>query len=237
MYTFLKENVLDTRVKQAAADYSAKKTHVQLRDRYDELILSVDDEFGSFIRTLQEQGSYDNSIIIVSSDHGEVFTPTFVGHGDGLSDPLIHIPLVIHLPGQKGKKMVLSPAEQVDIAPTILDYVGLSIPDWMEGESLRPFMETEIISQKPKFSMNLDKDSIHGPVRYGVVAIITEGHKLIHNFQENSFALYNLKDDHQEVNNLAEWETERVQSMYGLIRQRIVLSERNREHSIYSNSR
>ena len=34
-----------------------------------------------------------------------------------------------------------------------------------------------------------------------------------------------------------EWETERVQSMYGLIRQRIVLSERNREHSIYSNSR
>jgi arylsulfatase A-like enzyme len=215
-----------------------EKPHVQLRDRYDELILSVDEEFGSFIRTVQEQGSYNNAIIIVSSDHGEVFTPNFVGHHcNNVPDPLIHIPLAIHLPGQKGNKMVLSPAEQVDIAPTILDYVGLSIPDWMEGESLRPAMETEMISQKPKFSMNLDKDGIHGSIRYGVVATIKDGYKLIHNFRENCFKLYNLKIDHQEKNNLAEREPEKVQSMYGLICDRIALSERNRERGIYSNSR
>ena len=232
MYTFLKEHVLDTKEKQDEANkLSVEKPYVQLRDRYDELILSADEEFGAFIRTLQKQVSYDNAIIIVSADHGEVFTPTFVGHnGNNLPDPLIHIPLAIHLPGQTGKKIVMSPAEQVDIAPTILDYLGLNIPDWIEGESLRPAIETEMISQKPKFSMNLDSDSIHGPVRYGVVAVIKDGYKLIHNFRENSCKLYNLKVDHQEINNLAEWESERVQSMYGLIRDRIALSERNRGH-------
>ena len=90
-------------------------------------------------------------------------------------------------------------------------------------------METEMISQKPKFSMSLDKDSIHGPVRYGVMAVLKDGYKLIHSYRENSFELYNLKNDPKEKNNLVEREPEKVQSMYVLICDRITLSERNRE--------
>lgn len=134
-----------------------------LTDRYDTCIRYLDKEFGIFIEKLKKLGFYDNSIIIISSDHGESFgdpidgLPGYglFGHGGiALNDEVTHIPLIIHTPGQVDGNRVETFAEQVDIAPTILDYLDIKKPGWMEGESLvRYVKQSELKSKKMKITI------------------------------------------------------------------------------------
>jgi len=64
---------------------------------------------------------------------------------------MIHIPLIFHMPNQHEGKALMVNAEQIDIAPTLLDILGLKIPAWMEGESLKEAMEQSPVRNRPKF--------------------------------------------------------------------------------------
>ncbi len=132
-----------------------------LRDRYDTSIHYMDEQFGEFLKKLKKMGYYDNSIIIVSSDHGQSLGYKFLnrhvvkGHNSPvLSDTEVNIPLIIHLPEQAKGKMVKTFAEHVDILPTILSLAQVPVPETLEGESLIPYMEDETkMSKKVKISI------------------------------------------------------------------------------------
>ncbi len=118
-----------------------------LEERYENCILYADDAFGKFLKELKKSGIYDKSILIVSADHGESFGESHGGwraifhSGHWLNESVNHIPLIIHLPHQKNRVTPKTFAELVDIAPTILDLIGVKKPQWMEGESLLPYMK------------------------------------------------------------------------------------------------
>jgi arylsulfatase A-like enzyme len=106
---------------------------------YDATIRSVDEALGYFLDELRRQGRYDNSLIILTSDHGEEFGEHGkVGwHGHTLFDELLRVPLIVKFPGNRNAgREIRRQVRGIDIAPTILQAAGLAIPSSFEGSSL-----------------------------------------------------------------------------------------------------
>ena len=79
-----------------------------------------DDQFGQLVGYLEESGLLENTIVILTADHGESFWEKGVrGHGGSLYEEEIKIPLIIYLPGQKSGKIITNKVRQIDILPTI----------------------------------------------------------------------------------------------------------------------
>lgn len=106
---------------------------------YDEGIAAVDAELGRFLELLEAAGLYDDALIIVTSDHGESFMDhgIWVGHGLFLTDDEIRVPLVIKLPGNRFAGTRVGPMVRLlDVAPTVLDVLGVPAPPSFEGRSV-----------------------------------------------------------------------------------------------------
>jgi hypothetical protein len=93
-------------------------------DLYDDSILDFDKSIGELIDTLTAYGILDNTVIIVGSDHGQIW------------NPVKRLPLVIRFPHAEYAGRIQANVQNLDIAPTLLDYMGLEQPGWMQGKSL-----------------------------------------------------------------------------------------------------
>ncbi len=117
----------------------------QIVDLYDAAVLRFDDEVGRIVDHLEKLGLKDNTIVIVFSDHGtDLFEKGTWGQGNTVlgKDPSNHIPFVILDPRQRVKGGISATARSVDIAPTLLDLVGVD-PGLLDadGSSLLPLFE------------------------------------------------------------------------------------------------
>lgn len=198
----------------------------QLRLRYDEFILDTDSRVGEFLKELKKMGRFEDSIIIITSDHGESFTKGYHGHaGAYLHQPLIHIPMLIHLPGQKKGERIRPYAGQVDLLPTVMDLLNLPIPKWADGESLESVMLKGKPTTQPKFSMNLDTDSRFEPPSKGSFAVMQDDWKLVRYLATGKEELYHLASDPKEEHDLANSNPEQAKKMRGLIEARFNLDK------------
>lgn len=93
-------------------------------DFYDDSILDFDKNVGELIDDLTKLGLLENTILIIGSDHGKQW------------DQLRRLPLIIRFPHGQYAGRIQANVQNLDIAPTILDYLGLDQPDWMRGTSL-----------------------------------------------------------------------------------------------------
>lgn len=104
---------------------------------YDGTLKMADDQLGKFLKTLKEEGLYENSIIVILSDHGE----TIKGHGTNLKDSAQNrILLTIKFPFQTEHKEIHSLACTVDIAPTVYELLGIETYLDFDGKSLIPLI-------------------------------------------------------------------------------------------------
>jgi choline-sulfatase len=124
-------------------------------DPYDGEIAYADAMLGKLFAALKAAGLYRDSLIAMMADHGEAFGEHGERtHGILLYDETIHVPLVIKLPGNAGSA-VKRPAKNdarvglVDVAPTVLDVAGIPIPKEIQGQSLRPAMQSEKTPEHP----------------------------------------------------------------------------------------
>lgn len=95
-----------------------------MTDFYDDSIYNFDSMFGRMIEGLKSSGQLENTLIVVYSDHGQLFKVN------------TKIPLIIRFPNGDYKNIKINQAQNLDIAPTILDYLQIEKPTWMEGNSL-----------------------------------------------------------------------------------------------------
>jgi arylsulfatase A-like enzyme len=172
--------------------------------QYDGAITYADAEIGKLVETLKELKIYDKTVMIVTSDHGEALGE----HGAYtihrfMYDPSTHIPLIFRCP-QLLESGMSSPAltHLVDIPPTILDLLGIDIPDYMEGQSLKPVLTGETDEQYHQLFLF----SISPNIRRG---IRTHTHKFIKRVPNCPVTdgwpdkeLYNLKSDPSETRNI-----------------------------------
>lgn len=139
---------------------------------YDDEILFNDKMIGRLMQTLKNKNMYSNSIIIITSDHGEeFFEHGNCEHGNSLYDEVLKVPLIIRLP-DKIHKTINQIANQVDILPTILSLLKKPIPKDIEGINL--------LDNKRNF--NLPSYAELSVSKITLVSIRTLKHKLIEGY-------------------------------------------------------
>ena len=120
-------------------------THRTITAAYYAMIEQADHAVGRMLDALEKTGQEQNTIVIYSSDHGEMLGD----HGMYLKgpyfyDPLIRVPLIIRWP--KGYKVGLkldALVEEVDLAPTLLEAASVPIPFRMQGRPLTKLLKGE----------------------------------------------------------------------------------------------
>jgi arylsulfatase A-like enzyme len=112
-----------------------------LREQYDTAIRYTTDQIGRVFAMLRAAGLYDQSLIIVTADHGEeLFDHGGFSHGYSLHRELVRVPLYVKLPGQRQGSSVRARASLTDVVPTVLDVLGLPRPTATDGLSVRALL-------------------------------------------------------------------------------------------------
>lgn len=112
-----------------------------LRAIYLGLATEVDHHLGRIVGHLKARGLYDRTLIVVTADHGEMLGDHHVWGKSTFYDAAWHTALVIRDPAAPVRGTAVDlPTEAVDVTPTILDCLGLAVPDTMDGRSLAPFL-------------------------------------------------------------------------------------------------
>ncbi len=108
-----------------------------VRGLYDATVKATDARLGRILEKLRERGLDDDTIIVFTADHGEELYDRnrYFYHGASIYDGTVRVPLVISGPGIDPRR-VTSHVQNVDLAPTVLDLLGLDVPTDMEGASL-----------------------------------------------------------------------------------------------------
>ena len=115
------------------------------RKLYDEYMLYVDAELGRLYDYLESEGHLENTWLVLTSDHGEMFERGIYGHRQPtFHQPVIHVPLLIFEPGQQERQDIYTPTSALDIVPTMLHLTGHAIPGVMDGQILPPFNHSDL---------------------------------------------------------------------------------------------
>ncbi len=173
------------------------------RTVYDRQIAQVDEELAKLIEQLEQSGVLDDSYLILTSDHGEMFERGFDGHGGRLMyEPMLRTPLLIHAPRQAARNDIHLPTSNVDILPTLLAIAGKEIPDGLDGQVLPGPADSE----RPIFSMAAWQNSAFLPLTRAAFAMRKGAYKLIvylgYDEGGDLFELYDLENDPEELHDL-----------------------------------
>jgi len=113
------------------------KVREHLFSQYDGAIAYEDAELGKLFTRMKELDLFENSLIVVTADHGEAFGErALIGHGMSVYQNQVHVPLIIKFPNSDRGRTVDTLASHVDILPTALRVLGASVPGDCQGRSL-----------------------------------------------------------------------------------------------------
>ena len=126
--------ILEGQVRPEAYDPERLAALVAL---YDNGIAYTDHHFGRLLDDLRGRGLLENTVVMVTSDHGEAFLEHGLFLHHEVYEPLLRIPLLVRLPDGRGAGEVIQPlVELADLVPSLLSWLGLPRPDHMTGRPL-----------------------------------------------------------------------------------------------------
>ena len=195
VFTLPVEDVLDIRRRSREL---APQDRAFVAAAYDEEIAYTDAQLGVLRDGLAARGVLETSLIIFTADHGEeLFEHGSFLHGHAMWQELLHVPLVVWGPGvAPGREPV--PVSLVDIAPTVLEGVGLASPSPFDGRSLWPTLSAGVpLPTRPLFSEGVMSGSKPQS------AVVDWPRKLIVNHQDGLIEAFDLVQDPHERTNLA----------------------------------
>jgi arylsulfatase A-like enzyme len=174
-----------------------------LISQYDGGIAYLDFHIGNLIDHLKNLGLYENTLIIVTSDHGEAFGERdLFEHGISVYQDLVHIPLIIKYPNSGQKMIVQNFVSVVDILPTVMEVLGDEVPIGCPGRSLtKSSLENEKIVISEEFPKGA---AVNWHPRFNKIsrAIYSGTFKYISS-TSGERELYDLSQDANETNNLS----------------------------------
>jgi arylsulfatase A-like enzyme len=196
----------------------------EFRRWYDEYILYVDAEFARLYDFMQQNGLLENTWLVLTSDHGEMFERGIVGHqAPPMFQPLVRIPLVIFAPGQDSRVDIHERTNAIDMLPTLMHNTGQAIPDWAEGHVLPPF--ASLPPDRPIVNVRGKGIDPGQPIHKGSAMLIRGDYKLVYIFGFEGdleggelIELYHLQDDPEELNDLASSRPDIVDQMLSEIK-------------------
>jgi arylsulfatase A-like enzyme len=171
---------------------------------YYRLVKSVDDNVARVLDYLDESGLAKNTLVIFTSDQGFSLGEHGLYNKQWMYEPSLHQPLLVRYPSViKAGAVQQSMVNHVDLAPTLLDFAGLPLPDDLQGFSLKPLLQGQADKVREASYYHFYS---HGKRLPEMVGVRTDKHKLIHYPEmEGSYQweLFDLEKDPDEMQNLA----------------------------------
>lgn len=176
---------------------------------YDGEVSYQDVHFNSVIDGLARRNLADDTMIIIVADHGEEFWDHgSVGHGHSVWEELLHVPMIVRLPGTTpGATHIPDAVGLIDVEPTVLEALGQRIPDGLAGRSFLPLLRGET-PDAPRMTVSGFMD--------GWRTVVSGRFKLIHRTLERQM-VYDLERDPHEQTDLGPEHPIAVRYLRGLL--------------------
>jgi arylsulfatase A-like enzyme len=137
---------------------------------YDAEIAANDAAFGALLAHLETRGLRDSTAVVFVSDHGEeFFDHGGWEHGKTLHTEMLDVPLIIRLPGMGEGRTVARQAQHIDVVPTLLAWLGMPVPNLIQGRSLLPWIQGRHAPVSPEDNTAFSWLDVDG-VRAGAVS-------------------------------------------------------------------
>ena len=182
---------------------------VKRRREYDEYVLYCDHEFARLYDQLESSGLLDNTLLILTSDHGEMHERGIGGHmTDALYQPVVRIPLIIFEPGRETGMDVYEYTSAIDLVPTLTYLSGETIPDWSEGMILPPFADPASMPERNIYLIRANHNDQYAPFTIASTMLVKENYKLHYYFgypevpAEGVARLFDIQADPEEMTDL-----------------------------------
>ncbi|MFC1611658.1 sulfatase, partial [Myxococcota bacterium] len=179
------------------------------RARYDAEVHHADRFIGRMMESLDETGFLEQSIVLMTADHGEEFGEHgSTGHGKTVYQEVVRVPLALKLPAEMNRHLagvtegvdattgancqtVRANVSLVDVMPTILSLMSLAVPGGIDGEDLTPLLRCEELEPRPLF-FSVEKE------RASYAGVLLDNSKLIVDRVSGKRRLHILDDDPTE---------------------------------------
>jgi arylsulfatase A-like enzyme len=189
----------------------------QMRATYFGLVMELDAHIGRIVEHLKATGRYDRTLIVLTSDHGEMLGEHFQWGKEMYFDSAFRVPLIVRDPRAEANaargRIVDAFSEAVDVTPTILDFLGAPVPRACDGRSLMPFVRGEtpaswrdaaffehdfrdVRGQRPETALGISSDE-------ACYAVIRDAHYKYVHFAALPPLLFDIAADPHETRNLA----------------------------------
>ena len=190
------------------------------RREYDEYLLYVDAEFARLYQQLEDSGLLEDTWLIVTSDHGEMFERGIWAHTTPvLYQPVIRVPLLIFEPGRTSRLDIHTATSAVDLVPTLLSVAGEAPAPWAEGTVLPPFGQAAD-AKRSVFALEATANRRLAPLTVATLMLIRGRHKLMYftgypelGEDNQRVELYDLQADPEELENLASSQAQVTRTM------------------------
>ncbi|MEM7200825.1 MAG: sulfatase [Planctomycetota bacterium] len=176
-----------------------------------EEIAFTDAQVGRLLAHLRDRDLEENTLVIVTSDHGEEFMRHgWLGHTRTLYEELLHVPMIISLPGTFAPRTVDDPVSLIDILPTLLALSPTQDDAGLDGYSLLPYLDgtgapaagRAMLGEVSAVPVGKDRFA-HERVAFKT-SLLAGSLKVIHDLTNDSWELYDLAQDPEELKDLAE---------------------------------
>lgn len=199
-----------------SVNFSREEVRERVIPAYMGLITQLDDHLARLIAYLKEIGQYDNTVIVMTADHGDYLGDHWLGEKELFHEASARIPMIVHDPrpqadatrGQVDERLV----EAIDLVPTFVEWAGGQVPDHiLEGRSLLSLIQGDRVEswreyavseadyawRKARFALELEPDQTRA-------IMITDGRwKYVH-YEHFRPQLFDLQSDPQEQNDLGQ---------------------------------
>ena len=209
-----------------------------ISDRYDGGVAYADRELGRLFEALRERGVLDDTLVVVTSDHGESLTERdacYFTHDPFLYEETLRVPLIVRFPGARfAGSEPGGLARGIDVLPTMLEVCGLPLNGREQGRSLVAMLDgrgaeaqTLLAQTRTRNAKERDERATEPGQWLEERVVLTDGHdKLIHDVERDSWSFYSLDDDPGETRNLygdpeVELRVERLRLPLELLRERL----------------
>jgi len=235
---------------QSGLELKTENDWRQLIANYWGLISLVDTYLGHILHTLEELNLFDNTIIVYTSDHGDMMGSHRLLGKCVMFEEAVKVPLLLYIPDMDCHgRTVYNPVSQIDLVPTLLDAMGQSIPSHLQGYSWMPFLKGTGPSAMDDVFIEWNgndgaiftseeyegKTDIEDALSDAVRTVITADRWKYNWSKLGEDELYNLNNDPYEMNNLV---TDRKYSaLIQTMRKKIIAwQKRTKDFNIFSNN-
>jgi arylsulfatase A-like enzyme len=189
-----------------------------LEGAYDEEVTYLDGQLGQLFEILKRRGLDRTTMIVVFSDHGESFGLhrengiALYRHGRTLNDELLRVPLIVAAPGMSSR-VIARPVMMLDVAPTVLDVLGVPIPSSFSGRSLAGALAGRPLAPAPVYAEMLARPTWREEAR---MILDADGRtKVIYRITHPRFEIYDVATDPDELHDLSRARPELLSRMKG----------------------